>query len=291
LGKVIITCAVTGAGAIGPNSGAVPILPSQIAAEAVAASRAGAAIVHVHVREPGSGKPSMDLALYRETVDRIRDSGCGILINLTMGAGGRFIPGVPDPLQAGPGSSLTTPARRVEHVVELKPEICTLDLATMNFGNHVIINTPPHLVEMAQAVEAVGTKIELEVFDLGGIDLAHDMMAANQLHAPMFQLCMGIKYGADPSPETLLHMKSRLPAGAPWAAFAISRHSFPLVALSHLAGGHVRVGLEDNLYLERGRLASSNSDLVVKARRILEELGAEVATPSEARAILGISAK
>lgn len=289
MSKTIITCAVTGAAAIGKNSGAVPITPAQIAAESIAAVKAGAAIVHLHVRDVETGAPSMDLKLYRETVDRIRDSGCDVLINLTMGAGGRFNPGDIDPLIAGPGSNLTTPERRVAHVVELKPEICTLDLATMNFHSHVIINTMAHAQEMAKAVEAVGTKIEVEAFDLGGIDMARDMLAAGHLHAPMFQLCLGIKYGADASPETMLHMKSRLPAGAPWAAFSIASQSFPLVGLAHLAGGHVRVGLEDNLYLSRGKLAPSNKDLVERARRILEELGGEVATPSDARAILGIA--
>jgi uncharacterized protein (DUF849 family) len=279
---------VTGAGAIGPNSGAVPITPKQIASEAILAAKAGASIVHLHVRDPETGAPSMEFELYRQVVEDIRSSGCGVLINLTMGPGARIFPGAQDPLAFGPGTNFKAAKIRAEHVVALKPEICTLDIATMNFHNYVMVNTPPHLVEMAEAVREVGTKVEAEIFDLGGIWLAHEMIEAGILVEPMFQLCLGIKYGAGADAATLVHMKSMLPAGSAWAAFSISQKSFPTVGLSYLCGGHVRVGMEDNLYLGRGVLARSNAELVERAKRIIEELGGQIASPSDARQILKI---
>jgi uncharacterized protein (DUF849 family) len=288
--KTIITCAVTGSITRPDQHPGLPITPAQIADAAIGSARAGAAIAHIHVRDPASGAPSMDLALYREVVERIRESGSELLINLTTGPGGRFIPSEDDPKVAAPGSNLMRPEKRVEHVVALKPEICSLDLNTMWFGASVVINTPQSAAAMAQAVRAAGVLPELEVFDSGDIQLAHQLLADGALaRPPLFQVVLGIRNGFPATPETLLYARSLLPPDALWAAMGIGRMEFPIVAQACLLGGHVRVGLEDNLYLGKGELAPSNAALVERAATLVELLGSSVATPAEARAILGLA--
>lgn len=288
--KTIITCAVTGAFDSVRSNPAVPVTPEQIATSALGAARAGAAIVHIHVREPATGLASMEPAYYREVVARIRDSGVDVILNLTTGAGGRFIPSEDDPLRPAPGSSLSLPQRRIEHVLELRPEICTLDTATLNFGDSPFINTPPHLRVMAAEIRAAGVRPEIEVFDLGHIELAKQLMREGLIDSPpMFQLCLGIPYGAPATVEALVALRGQLPANAHWAAFGISRREFPIAAATVAMGGHIRVGLEDNLYLSKGVLAPDNASLVERAVRICEALNQPVATATEARRILGLA--
>jgi uncharacterized protein (DUF849 family) len=270
----------------------VPVTPRQIADECMAAAGAGAAIAHIHVRDPQTGKPSMKLQYYRETVERIRDSGCDIIINLTTGPGARYTPGAEDPLQGGPGSTLAHPEARVRHVLELRPEICSLDVATLNFGNNAMINIPAHLAEMASLVQEAGVKPELEVFDLGHIRLARDMLEKQQIRGtPLFQICLGIPWGAPADAETMLAMRNALPAGSLWAAFGIARDEFASVALATAMGGHTRVGLEDNLYIAHRQLATSNAVLVERAVNIIELMGGSVASAAQARDILGLPAR
>jgi uncharacterized protein (DUF849 family) len=287
--QTIITCAVTGSITRPDQHPGLPITPEQIARSTIEAAKAGAAVAHLHVRDPQMGSPSMEVALYREVVERIRESGSDILINLTTGPGGRFVPGEDDPKVAGPGTNLLPPERRVEHVVALRPDICSLDLNTMWFGASVVINTPKSAATMARAIRAAGVLPELEVFDSGDIQLAHQLLADGTLaRPPLFQVVLGIRNGFPATPETLLYAKSLLPADAMWAAMGIGRMEFPIVAQACLLGGHVRVGLEDNLYLSKGELAPSNAALVERAATLVELLGRSVATPAEARRILGL---
>ena len=287
---VIISCAVTGAADSKGANPAVPVTPVEIANEAIAANKAGAAIAHIHVRNVETGKASMDTRLYKEVVDRIRDSGSPVIINLTTGPGGRFSPDRDDPMQAAPGSVMKTAVERVAHVVENKPDICSLDVATMNFGDRPMINTPEMLNEMAALIQGAGVKPELEVFDTGHVRLANHMLETGAIKddKPLYQLCLGIPWGAPANAETMMLMRDMLPAGANWASFGISRFEFPMVASAVLLGGHARVGLEDNLYIARGELASGNAQLVERAAQIIESTGDTVATPAEAREIFGL---
>ncbi len=288
--KTIITCALTGGFDTVDRNPAVPVSPEQIARSALDAANAGAAIVHIHVRDPKTGKPSMAMELYEETVARIRGQNTEIAINLTSGAGARFIPGANDPQLAATGSTLTTPAVRMRHIENLKPEICSLDCGSMNFGPHVFINTPDHLTEMASRAKVAGSKPELEVFEMGHIEMARKLIADGLIASPpLFQLCLGISFGAPATPETMLAMRNNLPTGSLWSAFGIGRMQFPLVAQTVLFGGHVRVGLEDNLYLNKGRLAPSNAALVERAVEIIRLIGADIASPSEAREIFALN--
>ncbi|WP_109477350.1 3-keto-5-aminohexanoate cleavage protein [Paraburkholderia sp. C35] len=288
--KTIISCALTGSDDTFRINPAVPITPEQIANEAIAACEAGASIAHIHVRHPRTGAPSTDVAHYAEVVSRIRASGCPILINLTTGPGARFVPSDEDPNRGSELSTMMTPEARVQHVLELRPEICTLDVATMNFGNRAFVNVPDHLVKMAKLIEQAGVKIEIEAFDLGHIRLARHLIETyGILQSPVFQLCLGVPWGASADTESLLEMKRYLPDNARWSAFGISRAQFPIVAQSVILGGNVRVGLEDNLYLAKGELAPGNASLVKRAVSIVRSIGAEVATPDEARSILGIA--
>lgn len=288
---VIITCALTGGGDTTGGSPHVPVTPEQIAREALAAREAGAAIVHIHVRDPATGKPSRDPALYREVVRRIRDAGSDVLINLTTGPGARFIPDAADPNRnAMPG--MAPPEERVAHVLELKPDICSLDVATMNFGAHAFVNVPAHLERMAALIREAGVKPELEVFDLGHAALARHLHERGLFDdPPWFQLCLGVPWGAPATTEAMLALQRMVPANGVWSAFGISRRQFPMVAQAVILGGHVRVGLEDNLHLARGRLSPGNAPLVERAARIVRELGDTVASPAEARAILGGTAR
>ena len=289
--KTVVTCAVTGNLTRPEQTPHLPITPEEIAESALAAAGAGAAVAHLHVREPGTGRPSMALELYREVVERIRTRNKELILNITTGPGGRFVPSEDDPKLAGPGTTLLPPDRRVEHIAALRPEICTLDLNTMNSGGEVVINTPGSVRRMAGVIAAAGVRPEIELFDSGDIALMHDLLADGTLTSPpLCSFVMGVRYGFQPGPETVLYARDLLPAEAQFTAIAIGRASFPTVALSYLAGGHVRVGLEDGVYLARGVLAPSNAALVEKARRIVEDLGGQIATPAEARAILGLAA-
>jgi uncharacterized protein (DUF849 family) len=289
--KVMISCAVTGSADTPGRNPAVPVTPKQIAQSAIEAATAGAAIVHIHVRDPTTARPSMEAALYREVVERIRNSGCDVLINLTTGPGARFIPGTDDPQKPGAGTTLKLPGERVRHVIELKPEICSLDMGSMNMGPQVFINTPSHLELMASAIREAGVLPELEVFETGHLLLAKRMIESGHIKPPgMFQICLGISWGQPATPEAMSYMRSLLPQNSPWFAFGISLHQFPMVAQAVLLGGHPRVGLEDNIYLEKGKLAPGNGALVEKAVKIVEVLGDVVASPSDARQILGLTA-
>ena len=287
--KTVITCAVTGSADTSGKSPAVPVTPKQIAQSALDAGKAGAAVVHIHVRDPETGKASMDLELYRETVGRIRETGSDIVINLTTGPGGRFIPGDVEPIDFAAGTSLKAPETRMQHIADLLPDICTLDVATLNFGEHAMVNVPKHLRAMADRAKELGVTPELEVFDSGHVLLAKQLIKEGHLKSPaLFQLCLGIPWGAPATPEGMAFMKSLLPEDAMWSAFGISRGEFPMVAQATMLGGHTRVGLEDNLYMARGEMAKSNAQLVERAVQIIESIGGEVADPSEARTAFGL---
>ncbi|RQS62559.1 3-keto-5-aminohexanoate cleavage protein [Burkholderia sp. Bp8963] len=288
--KTIITCAVTGNITRPDQHPGLPVTPEQIADASLEAAQAGAAVVHIHVRDPATGRPSMDLDLYRDVIERIRAVDRELIINLTTGPGGRFIPSDDDPKVAAPGTTLLPPEKRVEHILALKPDICSLDLNTMNSGAEVVINTPKNVTRMAEVIRRAGVKPELEIFDSGDIHLARDLIASGVLDGPgLWTFVSGVKYGFGASPETLLYARDLLPPGAIWSAFGIGRFEFPIVAQAWLAGGHVRVGLEDNIYIEKGVLAESNAALVTRAREIVTLLGGEIATSRDARECFGLA--
>jgi uncharacterized protein (DUF849 family) len=290
--KIFITCAVTGNLTTPEQTPYLPITPEQIADACLGAAEAGAAIVHIHVREPGSGKPSMELGYYREVVERIRANNSQLILNITTGPGGRFVPSPDEPRIAAAGTTLMVPEKRVEHIAVLRPEICTIDLNTMNSGKEVVINTPGNVRRMAKVMRDAGVKPEIELFDSGDVALMHDLLKDGTLEAPaLCSLVMGVRYGFQPGPETVLYARNLLPADAEFTAIGIGKAAFTAVAQSYLAGGHVRVGLEDTVYLSRGQLASSNAALVEKARRIVEDLGGQIATPQQAREIIGLPAR
>jgi uncharacterized protein (DUF849 family) len=290
--SVIVSCAITGGGDTVGKHPAIPVTPAQIAQSSIEAAGAGAAIVHIHVRDPQTGKPSLDQALYAEVTQRIRDSGTDVIINLTTGAGARYIPGDDNPTVGAPGSTVKTPDFRTQHIADLKPEICSLDVGTFNFGENVFMNTPAHLRKMAANIKAAGVKPELEVFDSGQIRLATHLIDSGLIDAPpLFQICLGIAWAAPATPEAMTFMRDLLPKDALWASFGIGPAQFPMVAQAVLLGGNVRVGLEDNLYLEKGVYAPTNASLVEKAAKIITLLGATLATPNEARALLGLKTK
>lgn len=285
----ILTCAVTGNMTTLEQHPGLPVTPEQIADACICAGKAGAAIAHIHVREPSTGAPSMDIAYYRQVMERIAAAGSDIIINLTTGPGGRFVPSDDDPKIAAPSSTILPPEKRVEHIVELKPEISTLDLNTMNSGAAVVINTPRSVRIMAEMIRASGALPELEVFDSGDIHLGKALMKEGVLEGPgMFQIVTGVHYGAASTPETMSYMRSLLPQGAIWAGFGIGRMCYPMLAQAFLLGGHVRIGLEDGVYIEHGRLARDNAELCEKAVRVVRDLGGTLATPAVAREILGL---
>ena len=286
--KTILTVAVTGNLTTVQQNPALPCTPEQIANAALESAKVGAAIAHIHVRHP-DGRPSTDLVHYREVVERIRDKNSDLIINLPTGPGGLFVPSKDDPRIAGPGTSAMHPLKRVEHIVELKPDIATLDLNTMWSGAAAVINPPENVTLMANEIQKAGAKPELEVFDSGDIQLAHVLLEQGVIkRPPLFQIVMGVRYGFISTVETLVYAKSLLPQDAAWAAFAIGRWEFPMLATAWTLGGHVRVGMEDNVYLSKGKLTPSNAALCEKAVRILDDIGAELATAKEARQILGL---
>jgi uncharacterized protein (DUF849 family) len=288
--EVIITCALTGAGDTVGKSEHVPVTPAQIAASAVEAANAGAAVVHIHVRDIETGQGSRDVALYREVVRRVKDSGVDVVINLTAGMGGDLVIDEEDPLKPVDGTDLVNGLDRLPHVEELLPDICTLDCGSLNFGegNQLYVSTPDMLRAGAKRIQELGVKPEMEIFDTGHLWFATKLIEEGLIDPPpLFQLCMGIPYGAPANPELLQAMVNMLPDGANWASFAIGRDQLPWVAQSVLLGGHARVGLEDNLYLAKG-VKATNGQLVERAVSIIEDLGARVATPDEARRQLGL---
>jgi len=291
---VFITCAVTGAGATTERSDHVPVTPEEIAGAAVEAARAGAAVAHIHVRDPETGRGARDPALFREVVQRVRAADVDVVLNLTAGMGGDLVlggAGAPLPLDEA-GTDLAGAEERLAHVEELRPEICTLDCGSMNFaagGDYVMVNTPDMLRAMAGRVQALGVRPELEVFDTGHLVLVKELIRDGHVDEPvLIQLCMGIPYGAPDDPGTLLAMVERLPPGAVFSAFSIGRMQLPYVAMAALAGGNVRVGLEDNLFLARG-VPATNGALVERAVTILEAMNVNVLGPDAVRAKLGLT--
>ena len=290
--EVVITCAVTGAGDTAGTHPQLPVTPRQIAEAAISAAQTGAAIVHIHVRDPRSGAPSRRLEYYREVVERIRSSAVDVVINLTTGMGGDLIVDDAHPTTAGPGSDMVPALQRLEHVEALLPEMCTLDCGSMNFGgddgDYVAVVTPNQLRAMAARVRELGVKPELEVFDNGHIRLANKLIEEGLIDGvPLFQLCLGVPWGAPADIRTMMAMIDLLPRDALWAAFAVSKMEMPFVAQSVLLGGNVRVGLEDNLYLRRGVFAS-NAQLVDGAVTMVESLGARPLSAAETRCKLGL---
>ncbi|MEQ9258675.1 MAG: 3-keto-5-aminohexanoate cleavage protein [Roseovarius sp.] len=283
--EVVVTCAVTGAGDTTGKSPHVPVTPRQIADAAIEAAQAGAAIAHIHVRDPETGAGSRDVGLFEEAVGLVRESGTDVVINLTAGMGGDWTPSAEDPALPGPGTDMIGPEARLAHVKACMPEICSLDCGTLNFSDTdtIYISTPPTLRRMAALVKDWGVKPELEVFDLGHIRFARQMVAEGLIaDPPMFQLCLGIPWGADQTVETMAAMKAQLPAGASWASFGIGRYQMPMAAAAVALGGNVRVGLEDNIYLDRGVLAT-NGQLVARVVEIIERMGGRAVSPQEAR--------
>ena len=288
---VIITCALTGAGDTTSRSPHVPVTPKQIAAAAVEAAKAGATVVHCHVRDPETGKFSRDVALYREVMERIREADIDIIVNLTAGMGGDLEIGAGEnPMEFGPNTDLVGPLTRLAHVEELLPEICTLDCGTLNFGDGdtIYVSTPAQLRAGAERIQELGVKAELEIFDTGHLWFAKQLIKEGLLDNPLFQLCLGIPWGAPADTTTMKAMVDNLPADAVWAGFGIGRMQMPMAAQAVLLGGNVRVGLEDNLWLDKGVLAT-NGQLVERAGEILSRLGARVLTPAEGRIKMGLT--
>ena len=289
--NVVVTCAVTGAGDTVDKHPAIPVTPEQIAASAIEAADAGAAIVHLHVRDPQTGKGSRDIALFQDVVERVRNSGRNVLINLTAGMGGDLIIDDDNPQVPAEGTDLITAEQRMAHVELLRPDIATLDCGTINFdnANYVYVQTPNMLRTMATRYAEIGVKPEMEVFDLGHLRFANQMVAEGLIKGPaMYQICLGIPWGAGADSATMNAMVNQLPSDVFWSGFGISRAQMPMVAQAVLLGGNARVGLEDNLFLEKG-VPASNAQLVEKAVRIIGDLGGRVCDADEAREKLGIS--
>jgi uncharacterized protein (DUF849 family) len=287
---VIVTCAVTGGAPYKPGSH-VPVTPEQIARQSIDAARAGAAVVHIHVRDPSSGAAAGDTHLYRQVVDLVRAAGVDVIINLTTGYGGRYVPRADNVRIADDAlSTLLPPLARVAHILAIQPELCSLDVGSLNFGEGVFMNSPAHLRDMAGAIRTAGVKPEIEVFEAGHVRLAVRMIEQGHLLAPAhFQFCLGIDWAMPATRDALVFMRSLVPEGSTWSAFGIGRQQFPMVAEAVRLGGHVRVGLEDNLYLDAGVLAPDNAALVRKALAVIEAEGARAASAIEARQLLGLA--
>ena len=288
--NVIITCALTGAGETADKNPAVPVTPKQIAAAAVEAAKAGATVVHCHVRDPQTGKGSRDPVLYREVMERIRESGVDIIVNLTAGMGGDLeIGGGEKPLAFGPATDLVGPLTRLVHVEELLPDICTLDCGTLNFGDGdlIYVSTPAALRVGAKRITELGVKAELEIFDTGHLWFSNQMIKEGLLKDPIFQLCLGIPWGAPADTTTMKAMVDNLPAGVTWAGFGIGRMQMPMAAQAILLGGNVRVGLEDNLWLDKG-VPATNGSLVERVVNLIQCMGVKPLTPAEGRVKMGL---
>lgn len=286
--KVIISCALTGAGDTASKSPHVPVTPKEIADSAIAAAKAGATIAHIHVRDPKTGKLSHDVRLFEEVVERIRESETDVIINLTSGGGGDWIPSEEDPTRGGVGTDIQTPEERHEPIGKLLPEMCTLDCGSVNFGDMLYISPTDWLRKQAKLIQESGVKPELECFDTGHLRFANQLIEEGLIDGdPIYQFCLGIPWGAYADAETVSYMKSRIPENATWAAFGIGRMQMPMAMESLLQGGNIRVGLEDNLYLKKGQLAT-NEQLVDRAVQMVHGLGSDIMTPAEARKHLGL---
>ena len=290
--NIFITCAITGSGNTQDRSSNVPRSPKQIADSAIAAAKEGAAIVHCHVRDPESGAPSRDPVLYRELTDRIRDSKTDVVLNLTSGMGGDMFFGPPTaPLPLKNDTDMGSAESRMEPIADCLPEICTLDCGTMNFGegDYVMTNTPDMLRTMGRIMTELGIKPEIEAFDTGHLWFAKQLVEEGIIEDPaLVQLCMGIPWGAPNDLNTYMAMVNNIPSDWHWSSFSISRDQMPYVAASVLAGGNVRVGLEDNIWLEKDVLAT-NESLVHKATTIIEAMGSTIMNPQEVRNLLGLT--
>jgi len=293
MSSVFITCAVTGSGNTVDKSDKVPVTPEQIATECIAAAKAGAAIVHIHVRDPITGMGSRDVALYTEVVDRVRSADVDVVINLTSGMGGDLTLGSaerPLPL-AEVGNDMVGATERLEHIAALRPEICTLDCGTMNFGegDYIMTNSTAMLRAMSRQISDLGVRAEIEAFDTGHLWQAKSLVDEGLIAGPvMVQLCMGVPWGAPPDINTFMAMVNNVPDDWTWSAFSLGRRQMEYVALAAIAGGNIRVGLEDNLYLGRGQLAT-NADLVTRAVEILDRLSVSIKGPDEVRADLSLT--
>ena len=289
--EVFITCAVTGSGSTQERSSHVPRSPSEIAASAIEAAKAGAAVVHCHVRDPDTGKPSRSLDFYRQVTELIRSSSTDVILNLTAGMGGDLVLGGTDsPLPPAAGTDMISAKARIAHIEQCLPELCTLDCGTMNFAeaDYVMTNTPGMLREMGAIMTAIGVKPEIEAFDTGHLWFAKQLVNEGVLKSPaLVQLCMGVPWGAPDDLNTFMAMVNNVPEDWNWSAFSLGRSQMPYVAASVLAGGNVRVGLEDNLWLRKGVLAT-NAQLVANAVSIIENLGSTILSPSEVRSKLGL---
>ena len=289
--NVIVSCAVTGSGDSVGKHPAIPVTPKEIANAAIEAAKAGAAIAHIHVREPDSGKPSRRVELYREVVNRIRESNTDMIINLTTGMGGDLFLGPDeDPMNFTDNTDCVGMMERIKHVEELLPEICSLDCGSFNYaeGDYVYISTPNMLEQGARRLQEIGVKPELEVFELGHLSFAKNLITQGLLdHPPLFQICLGIRWAAEASTASFKTMVDALPNDCNWAGFGTSAMEMPMVAQAVLLGGNIRVGLEDNLYLEKGVFAS-NGQLVERACNIIQLMGCSIQSPTEARQTLGL---
>ncbi|MBW1788212.1 MAG: 3-keto-5-aminohexanoate cleavage protein [Deltaproteobacteria bacterium] len=285
---VVVTVSVTGSMGDRETNPNLPVTPAELAESALGAYEAGASVVHVHVRNRETGKPAMAFNLYEETFQRIRERS-DMIINLTTGPGARFIPDDNDPMGLSPLATMRGPEKRVEHVLRLRPELCSLDVGSMSFGPHIFANYLAHVESMAEMIRDAGVKPELEVFDLGHIEIARHLIKTGRVAPPpIFQLCMGVRWGAPAIAQNMITMKSALPEDALWAGFGIGATTFEMVAQSVLLGGNIRVGFEDTFHLEKGKMAKSNKELVEKAVAIARLLGREPATVDEAREMLGL---
>lgn len=285
--KLIITVAVTGSVTPTHKTPNIPITPKEITDSAIECYREGASIVHIHVRDPKTKKPSMRCCLYAEVVDHIKGQ-CDMMINLTTGIGARIVMTEEEKEEAGEGL-FTTPERRTEHIVQLKPEMCSLDVGTMNFGSWIFANPYPVVREMAAIIRDAGVKPEIEVFDIGHVEIAQRLIKEGLAQLPVhFQFCMGVAGGVAATPKNLLHLVETIPGGSTWSVMGVGVSQLPMVTLAMVLGGHVRVGFEDNLYISKGVLAESNAQFVKKAAEMARMLDRELANPDEAREILGI---
>lgn len=287
--KIIITCALTGAGPLSANP-AQPVTPKEIAISGLEAAEAGAAILHVHVRDPKTKEFSGELALYEEAVALIREQNPNVILNLTTGLGSGFYPADPLlPVTPGPGTHMWSVEQRIAHVLKLKPEICTLDLVTAQVFGGIVISTEQVLTSMAEQVRAAGVRPEIELFDSGDAVLARHLINKGALDGPgMYSFVMGLNYTMPADTETMLYIRNLLPAGAQWQGFGIGRMQYPMALQSCLLGGHVRVGMEDNAFISKGVFAKSNAQAVQKVKHLVTELGPEIATSADARRILGL---
>ena len=285
--KTVITCAITGAVTSKEQTPYLPVTPEEIATSALEAAEAGAAIVHLHVRDPITSFPSMDIELYRDTVDRIKKYNTVVLINLTTGPGATFVPDFSRMSIGAKGTAVLSAEQRVKHIKLIKPDLCSLDFNTMNqAGNSIRFNHKAIVKQMLHMIQEVGTKPELEIFGSGDFMLAREYVKEGLVKGnPLWQFALGVKYGFESTPQTVNYIHSMLPSGSLWSAFGISKEEMPIVANTWLYGGHVRVGLEDNIYLSKGELAKTNAELVTKAVTIIKDLGGDIASYSDARKI------